>query len=469
MDFQNFVDGFATMTCLLSVEKKEDGTCGDIRIVAGNRLYMESISKTWTDENQVKEFVPDSLYTEYIPKDLNFETFCFQCAFQKMPLHSYVHPDRYDFWINFFMMPVACGDEKKAYCTYSQEFTYEAETEKMTKLSHGSAERVLNACIKLRGSTDFKESCAAVIKDIRQMCDANYCCILLMDTIAEKCSVLCEAAEDRKDWGGYNADWFSPDFYEIAKTWQDIIGGSNCLILKNKSDMEYIKSLSPIWYESMKKSNVNSLVLFPIKDGCELLGYIWATNFDTNYIISIKETLELTTFFIGSEISNHQLFDRLRVLSTMDMLTGLLNRNEMNNRVDQLSLERTPHKTNIGVIFADLNGLKTMNDNFGHEAGAQLIKTAAYLLTCVFSGYEIYRAGGDEFMVLMRATSNEEMQELCDKLKKLADEGGKASFATGFCLIEDSRNIRIAMRLADEHMYADKNLFYENHPERKRR
>ena len=138
--------------------------------------------------------------------------------------------------------------------------------------------------------------------------------------------------------------------------------------------MNFIKEKNKAWYDSLTEANVESLVLFPLKSGYELLGYIWANNFDTEKTMHIKETLELTTFFLASEISSYQMFDKFRILSTVDMLTGVLNRNEMNNRVMQLGIDDRPGRKNIGIVFADLNGLKTMNDNNGHSAGDKLIK-----------------------------------------------------------------------------------------------
>ena len=43
MDFQKFVDGFESMTCIISVEELPDGKYGKIRIVAGNKAYVDSI------------------------------------------------------------------------------------------------------------------------------------------------------------------------------------------------------------------------------------------------------------------------------------------------------------------------------------------------------------------------------------------------------------------------------------------
>ena len=337
----------------------------------------------------------------------------------------------------------------------------------MSNVSHDIAAEVLNTCIKLRGTADFKTTMNEVIKDIRNICGAAYCAILNIDGLTTKCSLLCEDVSP--DFVDYDPGWFTEDFYEIAKTWDDVIGGSNCIILKDENDLEIIKSKSEKWFKSLKEAHVKSLVLFPLKAGYELLGYIWATNFDTSKTLHIKETLELTTFFLASEISSYQMFDKFRILSTVDLLTGVLNRNEMNNRVMQLSIDDRKGRKNIGIVFADLNGLKQMNDNQGHSAGDKLIKDAANILKEVFKKHEIYRAGGDEFMVLLRDTTLEYLEESARQIKELAAETDTVSFAVGVCLEENSQKIYDAMKTADVNMYEDKKAFYDAHPERKRR
>ena len=99
MDFKSFVDMIDVMTCIISVETKEDGSYGDIRIVTGNAPYIASIEVI--DESAPRmlsdKFVPNSLYQNYFPKDLNFEDFCYRCAhlcasreirFLVQPLHG---------------------------------------------------------------------------------------------------------------------------------------------------------------------------------------------------------------------------------------------------------------------------------------------------------------------------------------------------------------------------------------------
>ncbi|MCR5188433.1 MAG: hypothetical protein K6C97_05815 [Treponema sp.] len=321
MDFQNFVDGFKLMTCLISVEKFSDDSYGNIRIVTGNKAYIQSIEAD-PDAPQMltNKFTPNLEYTNYLPKDLNFEDFCYRSAILKQPLHTYAKPDRFDFWFNMFFLPVDAQDGNTYYCTYSMEMTHEADSQKMAETSYETASDVLNTCIKLRGTENFKHTMNEVIKDIRRICSANYCCIMTIDFFTSKFSVLCEDVSEDEAFT-YKNGWATDEFYKIAETWEDTISGSNCLILKNQSDMDVVKDRNPEWYASLQEANIKSLVLFPLKFGYELLGYIWATNFDTNNTVRIKETLELTSFFLGSEIANYQLFDRLRFVSTMDMLT----------------------------------------------------------------------------------------------------------------------------------------------------
>ena len=470
MDFQKFVDGFQPMTCVVSIEKQPNGKYGEIRIVAGNKAYVDSI-ENMPDMPALlsKKFVPNSLYQNYFPQDLNFEFFIYNSAVLKKPQHSYVHPERFDFWFNLFSLPLDADDGNLCYCTYTQELTHEVESEKMSNVSHDTAAEVLSTCIKLRGTSDFKTTMHEVIKDIRNICGASYCAILTMNEMSRSCSLLCEDISDEFRKTNYKEDWLTDNFYDIALSWEDVISGSNCIILKDEQDMETLKSKDLAWYNSLKEANVESLVLFPLKNGMELLGYIWANNFDTDRTTHIKETLELTTFFLASEISSYQMFDKFRLLSTVDLLTGVLNRNEMNNRVMQLNLDNRPNRKNIGIVFADLNGLKAMNDNFGHSAGDKLIKDSAIILKEVFPNEEIYRAGGDEFMILLRDTNLAQLEEYAKQMKDKAAQTNTVSFAIGLCVEEDSQHIYEAMKTADVNMYEDKKKFYAEHPERKRR
>ena len=303
-----------------------------------------------------------------------------------------------------------------------------------------------------------------IISDIRKMCDAQSCVILLTDHETRSCSALCESRNEYSTLPSMKG-MLNEGFYDLTLSWKDTIGGSNGIIIKNKNDWEYLKAKNPAWYDSLMKAHVESIVLFPLNYNDETLGYIWASNFDTDNTVKIKETIELTVFFVASEIGNHRLLSRLKTLSSMDMLTGVLNRNEMNNRIDELRKKDSDQITGLGIVFADLNGLKRVNDNNGHEAGDLLLKNAAIVLQNVFVGDQIFRAGGDEFMILLSYTNEEAIKDKCNKVKKLSKKYSNVSFALGYVYQSDSSNITDALKIADQRMYEDKAKYYLDHPE----
>ena len=196
---------------------------------------------------------------------------------------------------------------------------------------------------------------------------------------------------------------------------------------------------------------------------------MWAINFNTDDTVKIKETLELTTFFIASEISNYQLLQRLHVLSETDLLTGVKNRNAMNTMVNEIVEGTSKIKAPYTVVFADLNGLKKMNDENGHGAGDNLLKEAASIMQSVFFDGEVYRAGGDEFMTIVPGLREDELARRLERLIRQAEATGIVHFAIGACEVNGNEDIRDAMRIADEKMYLDKKSYYETYPERKYR
>lgn len=471
-NFQKIVDGFGAMSCIVSVEKFPDGRIGKYRIVTGNRAYIDSIEKPAPGTEMLTDkFTPNAEYTNYLTRDLNFEDFCYRAAVERKCLHSYAHPDRIPVWFNMTFLPIESDDpENKTlfYCIYIMEINFEASSERLSNISGDMASAVLETCIKLRGTNDFKATMADVIKDIRDICEAEHCCILTMDTYARTCAVLCEAFSKETKLLPM-AKYVDNKFYDIAESWEATIAGSNCLIIKNEQDMEVVKERNPVWYESLHGAGAKSIVLFPLKSRNQLLGYIWAINFNAENSVKIKETLEITTFILGSELGNYFLLDRLKILSSKDMLTGVMNRNEMNNYVDALSSDSETAEDSVGVIFADLNGLKPINDEEGHNAGDILLKDAANALREVFDEHQIFRAGGDEFSVIITGITESELNEKIKKLREVSQKYNRVVFAIGGAIESSWKNVRTALRHADERMYEDKKIYYEKFPEKKKR
>ena len=465
-EFQKIVDGFDAMTCVVSVERRPDGGCGAIRIVTGNRKYLDSIERPAPGTALLTtKFEPNSEYTRYLTRDLNFEDFCYRAAVQKKCLHSYAHPERIRAWFNMTFLPLAFEDGDTCYCTYTMEISFEPSTEQMSRISGTLASAVLETTLKLSGAKDFKAAMGHVIQDIRRLCGARFCCILLRSPERRRCTVLCE--DFAPDAGPSHAPVLeAKDFYPIVESWRDTIAGSNCLIVKNERDMEVVRERNPVWHRSLVDSGIRTIVLFPLVSQEELLGYIWATNFAPDHAAKIKETLELTTFILSAEIANYLMMKQLEYLSATDMLTGLYNRTEMHRWMNAYAGGALPQPA--GVLFADLNGLKAVNDTDGHDAGDKLLRDAASALLEVFGSYEVFRVGGDEFAVFLPGATEADLARKAEQLRAAAAKYDKVDFAIGWCVEDAGEDIEQALNIADERMYADKRRYYAAHPEKKR-
>ena len=457
MNFDVLLSHYRAKACVVSVEFFPDGTYGNIRVVAGNKAHCDDMAAL------NHPFEPGCPYEACFPKNPNFEDHCFRCIRDGKPLHAYVDLYMMGLWLNMFLMPLDSDQENIGYCIYCYDVAPKADSSAMADLSADTAADVLKACIKLRGSQNIRQAFQEVVEDIGAICGSDHCCVLLTDDEKHECTTFAEFL--REGSGLYPMSRYIQGFYEIAQTWPDTLAGSTCIIIKDEHDMEKLQEQNPVWKASLDQAGVKTVVLYPLRHGGELLGYMWALNFNVENVLKIKETLELTTFFLASEISNYLLLDKLKVFSTIDTLTSVRNRNEMNNRVDRIVAGNEPVPQ--GVLFADLNGLKRVNDEQGHAAGDKMLCAAASILQSVFQDGVVYRAGGDEFMILVNEISEDEVQDRVARVHFLSGKTENVRFSIGVCY--GKKDIRKAMRLADERMYAFKNGYYEAHPELKYR
>jgi hypothetical protein len=85
MDFEKMLDEYKNMTCIISVDRTEDGSYGNIRVAAGNKAHCDESERVMGHP-----FVPDRPYEESLVKDKNFEDFCYRSAILGQSMHTYV-------------------------------------------------------------------------------------------------------------------------------------------------------------------------------------------------------------------------------------------------------------------------------------------------------------------------------------------------------------------------------------------
>lgn len=152
--------------------------------------------------------------------------------------------------------------------------------------------------------------------------------------------------------------------------------------------------------------------------------------------------------------------DKLWYLSTHDTMTDLYNRAYFNEEMARIERGRI---FPISIFMADVDGLKEVNDDQGHSAGDELLRTTAKLLRNSFRSEDVVsRIGGDEFAVLLpgadETAAQAAMTRVRHNLQAYNDQNEEArlSLSFGVATGQKGNSLEDVLRKADENMYAEK-------------
>lgn len=191
-----------------------------------------------------------------------------------------------------------------------------------------------------------------------------------------------------------------------------------------------------------------------ILDG-QPLGFVEAVNPAPEHIHDAALLLSTLTRFLAILLRNRDMMKRLEHLSKVDQLTGIMNRRGLLDRISALPADRC-----YAFFFGDLNGLKETNDTQGHEAGDRLIQSAAAVFVHVGGENNVFRMGGDEFLMLYEARDEQSAKAIEQKLNEHF-AAAKISIALGWTLATTPiDNIDPVLARADSLMYQQKILHH---------
>ncbi|MBQ3670378.1 MAG: GGDEF domain-containing protein [Treponema sp.] len=169
-----------------------------------------------------------------------------------------------------------------------------------------------------------------------------------------------------------------------------------------------------------------------------------------------------TTQIIDDEKRKEEI---LMTKATTDELTHLLNRSAYEEAINRY--EKEPLPNDIVFVSMDVNGLKDANDTFGHDAGDELIRGAAFCITACFSPYgALYRTGGDEFQAIIFA-DGKTVDKIRGDFERIVGEWSgnrikELSISAGYAPKCENPNLCAVdlIKLADQRMYNAKSKHY---------
>lgn len=184
-----------------------------------------------------------------------------------------------------------------------------------------------------------------------------------------------------------------------------------------------------------------------------------------NRVASDNEKDEFDMVLTLSDLSNVKEMERLEHLAHHDALTGLANRAQLYKVMDDVVTSGHYSNQHFAVIYLDLDGFKEVNDNYGHDAGDEILKeVSSRLLSQVRAGDLVARLSGDEFVLIIKQTNKVLLAKLAERL--LALIGQEVNYkqrslhvgaSLGIHLVDGTeRDIDVILKVADEAMYQAK-------------
>ncbi|MFI3231470.1 MAG: GGDEF domain-containing protein [bacterium] len=251
---------------------------------------------------------------------------------------------------------------------------------------------------------------------------------------------------------------------DIIMNWFKLFKQQDVLNIQDvKKDDKFDKTLiqSDKKYRDYLK-NIDDFVIKPLIKNNQVLGFLGMNN-KKNKTNNYK-LLDNVSAFIINDIKKRDMIKELQQMSFIDGLTGLYNRNQYSIIISKLE-DKPP--TQLGIIYADVNGLKRVNDKLGHDYGDLLIKWAGDLLSS-YINEPIFRLGGDEFIAIIENTNfnKSDFFKLVTDMRLDLKNKYAMNMSIGSIWKDKNENkdvgITELIALADADMYRIKKIFYKN-------
>lgn len=409
-----------------------------------NKAYCEMVGR------RKEELIGRSFRSVYDNADERWFDYCYEAA-KGRQVRSRMYSREVGHWLEFEMEPA--GEGRAAFIFMNVDMDH---VEKMKLRQSSNTDDIIIRLAKImNGGESYEKAVNHMLAELGSIIHADR--LYILETDGKKVSNTFE----------WCREGVKPEIDTLQNLpYDEYIGGWEKYLVHNTSlvleDISVLADDDPLDYENLKRQGIRSIMDSPIYDGGKLIGYIGADNYEISDAVNTQKILETISYFLGARMVNQKLLSRLDYLSHRDMLTGVRNRNSFMEKLEEL--EGLAHPA--GIVFGDVNGLKRANDEEGHVAGDKLLRRAAKAMQQFWGDEFVYRAGGDEFVVLLPDISEcdfyRKFEEFYDTVKAKDD----VSVAFGAHWAESGSHLNAAFNQADRKMYQDKKKHYHLCPKK---
>ena len=201
----------------------------------------------------------------------------------------------------------------------------------------------------------------------------------------------------------------------------------------------------------------------PLKIKNKVIGAMVVQSYTHPDLYSKKDIklMEFVSSQAASAIERKSTEERIKHLSFHDSLTGLYNRAYFEEELERYNF---PRYYPLSIVMLDVNGLKIINDTFGHSEGDRLLQHFSQVLISVSrQGDILARIGGDEFAIILPSTTSEEAHSFCERIKKVCQQDKikpiylRLNASLGHATQEgEYKDTNTLLKEADKKMYQDK-------------
>ncbi|MUV39428.1 Adenylate cyclase [Lentibacillus sp. JNUCC-1] len=195
---------------------------------------------------------------------------------------------------------------------------------------------------------------------------------------------------------------------------EEVLKTGDSLLFKSKKE----------WTKSYPKADtslpIESVLAVPVLYDDAIVGIVTVFSAKPKTFETLhKRILDILNNYLGVAAENAQSYNKKKQLSERDGLTGLYNYRHFSNQLSQYAVKVDPNTT-CSLLVLDLDHFKPINDQFGHEAGNDILQQLARIMEA-FIGKDglVARYGGEEFVVFMPETSLEQARDQADRLRML--------------------------------------------------